>query len=268
MAADTTFTKVISLMAYQTSLNSVAGDYYLRVKTMPNTLGIEELSTEIASRLNVSKPLVQSVLETEQDVVMDAVGSGYIVNNGYCIIQPCCQGVLQKSDLAKAVVGDNIRVYAQCQATQPFLNMLKGCDVELFKQPAVVGPWLTDAYGQTHDENGTVVRIPPERGKNIVLTGTNLKVVGTDPSIGVKFTPASGGTGAVSIPLADITINQPQKLVFVLPQGVADGRWNVTVTTQYGSGGKVIKSVRSSSLPEPLQVGEPDDGGGDGPVVQ
>ena len=267
MAIDTTFTKVISLTAYQTSFSSTAGDYYLRVKTMPNTLGIEELSTEIASRLNVSKPLVQSVLETERDVVIDAVGSGYIVNNGFCIVQASCQGVLYKSDLAKAVVGENIRVYAQCQATQSFLNALKECDVELFKQPAVVGPWLTDAYGQTYDESGALVRIQPERGKNIVLTGTNLKVVGTDPSIGVTFTSVTNPETTVSIPLSDITINQPQKLVFVLPTGVTDGQWDVTVTTQYGSGGKVIKSVRSSTLPDPIQVGEADDDDDDGPVI-
>ena len=84
------------------------------------------------------------------------------------------------------------------------------------------------------------------------------------------FTSIETPSTSVKVSLSDITINQPQKLVFVLPTGVSDGLWDVTVTTQLGSGSKPIKTVRSSSLPDPLQVGEPeeDDDEQDGPVVQ
>lgn len=268
MANETTFTKVISLMAYQVTIAGMPGDYYLRVKTMPESLGPKDLSREVAARLNLNESLVFSVLDTTRIVVKDAVCSGYIANTGWDIIQPAARGTLSKADLAKAVDSNEVEVYPHCQATQYLRNAVKECTKELFKQPAVVGPWLTDAYAQSINEDGQVITVNPEPGKNIILTGTNIKVGGSDPSVGVSFSSVDAPQTKVAVPVADITINQPQKLVFVLPTTVTDGLWDVTVTTQLGANGRPIKTARSSTLDAPISIGDTDEPVEDGPQVQ
>lgn len=270
MNSGTIFNKTLSFIAYEVSMSTMPGDYYLKVKTQPVTLTNNEFSQEVAIRMNISQHLALGVIRTYADVVKDAIISGYGVNTEFCYGGPTGEGTLDKADLGKALDNSRIKANAVFHPTKSLREALASCPKELFKQPAVVGPWLTDAYALTYDEEGNQVRTYPKAGNNIILTGNNLKVGGNDSSIGVAFTSIETPSTSIKVSLSDITINQPQKLVFVLPTGVSDGLWNVTVTTQLGSGSKPIKTVRSSSLPDPLQVGEPeeDDDEQDGPVVQ
>lgn len=270
MTNGTIFTKTLSFIAYEVSMSTMPGDYYLKVKTQPVTLTNEEFSQEVANRMNISQHLAFGIIRTYADVVKDAILSGYGVNTDFCYGAPTGEGTLDKADLGKALDNTRIKANVDFRPTKSLREALANCPKELFKQPAIVGPWLTDAYALTYDEDGNQVRTYPKAGKNIILTGTNLKVGGSDASIGVTFTSVSTPTNSVKVSLMDITVNQPQKLVFVLPSGVSDGLWDVTVTTQLGSGSKPVRYARSSSLPDPLQVGEPEEGDdpGDGPVVQ
>lgn len=65
--------------------------------------------------------------------------------------------------------------------------------------------------------------------------------------------------------MEDVTINEPKRLIFVLPAAVTDGLWRVSVSTQYGSGRTTVKNLRTYELDEPLAVGSAaQEGGGSG----
>lgn len=47
-----TFTKLVSLVAYDATLTERTDDFYLRAKTMPDTVSLRDIAAEVATRLN------------------------------------------------------------------------------------------------------------------------------------------------------------------------------------------------------------------------
>lgn len=103
-------------------------------------------------------------------------------------------------------------------------------------------------------------RAPMAAGKMAVITGEGLKVIGTDPSVGITLTSISNPSKSFTIAPGDISPNTAKRLQFVLPDGITDGDWQVKVTTQYSKGKILTKAPRTFELARPITVG---DGGGD-----
>ena len=45
----------------------------------------------------------------------------------------------------------------------------------------------------------------------------------------------------------DIVVNHPSKLILLIPKDMPEGGYELTITTQYGSGGRLLKAPRSVS---------------------
>ena len=76
----TTFNKLVSLIAYDAKLTEQEGDYYLRAKTMPDTITLRNIAEEVAVRLNKNADEVYTILNDAERVKCDAVSSSYIVS--------------------------------------------------------------------------------------------------------------------------------------------------------------------------------------------
>ena len=97
-------------------------------------------------------------------------------------------------------------------------------------------------------------------GHNFFVRGAMLKVVGDHESVGVTLTDSKGATTKLTDD--QITINNPSSLTLLLPADLAEGEYTLTVTTQYGSAGHILKTPRSVST-QIWVGGKPADGGGD-----
>ena len=107
-------------------------------------------------------------------------------------------------------------------------------------------------------------------GRNAFIRGASLKVVGDDPSVGITLTPVGGGS-ETKLNEKDITINSPTEMVIIVPAGLEDGTYTLTITTQYSRSSTLLKEPRSVSTT--VYVGSASGGGGDdeeedGPQVQ
>lgn len=101
-------------------------------------------------------------------------------------------------------------------------------------------------------------------GRNLLVRGAMLKVVGSDPAVGVSLTNASGVVTKLDADL--LATNKPSELILLLPTGLADGEYTLTVTTQYSTGA-VLKTPRSASIT--LWIGGKSGGGEDDrPVIE
>lgn len=264
--ATTTFTKLISLVAYDATLTERPDDFYLRAKTMPDTIDLHAVARETALRLGgKNEDEVYTLLNAAESVKCDALSSGYIVSTPTALMQPCASGTVLKADLSKAPDRTKVKVYATLSMGPVLRQSMEACQLEIFTQPAIVGPLLNGAVAATRTAaDGTTTRVP-QAGKNITLTGRNLKLAGTDPAVGVTFTSVETPSTHVFVPMEDVTINEPKRLIFVLPAAVTDGLWRVSVSTQYGSGRTTVKNLRTYELDEPLAVGSAaQEGGGSG----
>lgn len=95
-------------------------------------------------------------------------------------------------------------------------------------------------------------------GRNLLVRGAMLKVVGSDPAVGVSLTNASGVVTKLDADL--LATNKPSELILLIPAGLANGEYTLTVTTQYSTGA-VLKAPRSASIT--LWIGGKSGGGGD-----
>ena len=263
-----TYKKLISLMAYDAALTERTDDYYLRAKTV-GSLSLQDLAREYAAQTNRNADEVYAIINGLEQLKADAVASGYIVSTPTALYQPAASGTVLKADLSKPVDHDRVKVYATVSQGQLLRETMQACRLEIFTQPAVVGPLLNGAGAETRAADGSALTRAPEAGKNLTLTGRNIKVVGDDPSVGVLFTNVETPSTTVKVGLEDITVNEPSRLIFVLPAQVTDGLWTVSVTTQYGSGRSVVKNPRTYVLDTPLGVGSAyvDPGQGSGTVT-
>ena len=253
----TTFPNLISLMAYDATLTERKDDFYLRAKTI-GSLDLRAIAREYATQNNLNEDQVYAILNGAEQVKANAVASGYIVNTPTALYQPAATGTVLKADLSKPVDHDKVKVYATVTQGALLRETMNACRLEIFTQPAVVGPLLNGAVAETRAADGTTMtRTAPTPGKNLTLTGRNLKVVGTDPSVGITFTSVENPQTTVKVSPADITVNEPTRLIFVLPEEVTDGLWTVSVTTQAGSSSSrhQVKTPRTYVLDTPLAVG-------------
>ena len=266
----TTFPNLISLMAYDATLTERKDDFYLRAKTI-GSLDLRAIAREYATQNSLNEDQVYAILNGAEQVKADAIASGYIVNTPTALYQPAATGTVLKADLSKPVDHDKVKVYATVTQGALLRETMNACRLEIFTQPAVVGPLLNGAVAETRAADGvTKTETAPTPGKNLTLTGRNIKVVGTDPSVGVTFTSVENPQTTVKVGPAEITVNEPSRLIFVLPEEVTDGLWTVSVTTQFGSGRTLVKTPRTYVLDIPLGVGTayvpPTEGEGSGTV--
>ena len=173
--ATTTFTKLISLVAYDATLTERPDDFYLRAKTMPDTIDLHAVARETALRLGgKNEDEVYTLLNAAESVKCDALSSGYIVATPTALMQPCASGTVLKADLSKAPDRTKVKVYATLSMGPALRQSMEACQLEIFTQPAVVGPLLNGAVAATRTTaDGATTRVPLP-GKNITLTGRNL----------------------------------------------------------------------------------------------
>lgn len=104
-------------------------------------------------------------------------------------------------------------------------------------------------------------------GRNFFVRGANLKVLGEDESVGVTLTNTTT-KAVVKLDEDMITKNNPSELTLLMPAGLADGDYLLTVRTQFGTSNHLLKEPREVSVD--VHVG--DGGGGSGeddrPVIE
>ena len=101
-------------------------------------------------------------------------------------------------------------------------------------------------------------------GRNLIVRGAMLKVVGSDAAVGVSLTNSEGVVTKLDDDM--IASNKPSELMLLVPTGLADGEYTLTVTTQYSTG-TTLKAPRSTTIP--LWIGGKSGGdGGDRPEIE
>ena len=92
---------------------------------------------------------------------------------------------------------------------------LESCQVEIFTQPAPVGPIVNGASSGQFEADGTT-RAPIAAGGVLNVEGDKLKLAGDSPEVGVTLTSVSDPDTSYFIPRNAMLINEPKRLMFLL----------------------------------------------------
>jgi hypothetical protein len=91
------------------------------------------------------------------------------------------------------------------------------------------------------------------RGGMAHVTGSKIKIVGTNPEVGLKLRYLSDDT-VLTIPETSIGVNDPSRVSFVVPSDLQPGDYRLSIVTQHSGGGTELKNPRTVTLDIDLTV--------------
>lgn len=105
-------------------------------------------------------------------------------------------------------------------------------------------------------------------GRNFRITGSRIRIEGTDENVGISFRSLTDDTVTKVTPDMFGT-NNPSELIFIAPTGLADGEYEMTLTTQYsGNTQRFLKTARSVSRIVYVGTNKGEEGEDDRPVIE
>lgn len=207
----------------------------------------------------LERETIEAVVNLEQRAVQRLVLTGYHVNMGLY------QAVAQFTGVVENKAWNP-------QKNTVYVSFTQGAGIrEAIRQTGVniIGEKGSTMYvAGTQDVATRATNATATAGRNFTVTGSMLKVVGTDPAVGITLT--STATKEVTKISEDMfAVNDPSKLTFIIPAGLADGEYTLRVTTQYsGSGTRtLLKNPRTVEYTITLGAGEGDGGGVEDPTA-
>lgn len=236
----------IKAYLYDNLLTPDPNDFTARVSS-ERSLSVADICHSAATRggADVSDAAMSHAVELFLKEMAYRLCDGFAVNTGYFTAVPVVRGVF----LNPNETFDPQRHTLQFQFTQGELMRREIEDVEV----KIMGVAETGLYiGQVEDMKSRTVNEVLTPGFNLRVTGTKLRVVGDKPGVGIFFRETATNT-ATKVDEADIVINNPSELMIIIP-ALPAGTYQLEVTTQYSTGNKLLKEVRSAVFDRPLTV--------------
>lgn len=236
----------IKAYLYDNLLTPDPNDFTARVSS-ERSLSVADICHSAATRggADVSDAAMSHAVELFFKEMAYRLCDGFAVNTGYFTAMPVVRGVF----LNPNETFDPQRHTLQFQFTQGELMRREIEDVEV----KIMGVAETGLYiGQVEDMKSRTVNEVLTPGFNLRVTGTKLRVVGDKPGVGIFFRETVTNT-ATKVDEGDIVVNNPSELMIIIP-ALPAGTYQLEVTTQYSTGNKLLKEVRSAVFDRPLTV--------------
>ena len=236
----------IKAYLYDNLLTPDPNDFVARVSS-ERSLSVADICHSAATRggADVSDAAMSHAVELFLKEMAYRLCDGFAVNTGYFTAMPVVRGVF----LNPNETFDPQRHTLQFQFTQGELMRREIEDVEV----KIMGVAETGLYiGQVEDMKSRTVNEVLTPGFNLRVTGTKLRVVGDKPGVGIFFRETVTNT-ATKVDEADIVVNNPSELMIIIP-ALPAGTYQLEITTQYSTGNKLLKEVRSAVFDRPLTV--------------
>lgn len=186
------------------------------------------------------------------EVISELVMNGYSVNTDLFRAVPQVKGVAT----GNAWNPEKNSIYVSLTQGKQLREEIKDTTVQ------ILGDRQAAMYINGTQDNATrATDLSATAGRNFTVLGKNIKVTGTDASVGITLTFAADGT-VTKLDSDMLVVNDPSRLIILLPANLKDGEYTLTVTTQYSTGKILLKSPRHAS--QTIYVGEAPSGGGSG----
>jgi hypothetical protein len=91
-------------------------------------------------------------------------------------------------------------------------------------------------------------------GGSVKVKGHNIRVAGTEPTVGVEFVNADNPAYVYPVPAEDLVVNNPSELIVIAPAMSSGEEVLLKITTQYSNGVKDLKTPHSTTFVKKLTV--------------
>ena len=219
-------------------------------------IGLEQIYKEMKEEdTGLKMETIVHVVTLILRIVMRFVLNGYSVNTGLF------RAVVQFVGTVKKGVWnpEENSIYVSFNQEKQLRESIAKTKVEILGTKANVMYILEVEDRKTGLKDGTATP-----GRNFFVRGSHLKVVGSDPAVGVTLTDSAGNV--TKLVDDEVSINKPSELTLLLPVDLKDDTYTLTVCTQYSQSAQLLKEPRSVSTT--IVVGNPGGGEDDRPVIE
>ncbi|MCD8183286.1 MAG: DUF4469 domain-containing protein [Bacteroides sp.] len=184
------------------------------------------------------------------EVLSELAMNGYSINTDFCRIVPQLKGLAKNN----AWDPETNSIYVSLTQGKKLREAIKDTTVQILgdRQASIYINGTQDVATRATDLSATA-------GRNFTVLGKNIKLAGDDPSVGITLTAV--GSGEITRLSADmVVVNDPSKVIVLLPSGLKDGEYTLTITTQYTPSKTLLKTPRQAT--QTIYIGEAPTGGG------
>jgi hypothetical protein len=196
---------------------------------------------------NIVDELIAEGTEFARETLIDIVGRynrmcakyaviGYDVDTGLVYLRPVVRGVFHDKTYDPA----KDSIYVLATQSKDLREEIAETHVEITGEAPSVMDILKVENLATQATDGTL-----KRGRNARITGSYIKLAGTEPGVGVFFITADGAT-SYKLTADCIAVNDPSTLVLLIPDSIPAGAYRLKIVTQY-SPHKLLTTSREAT---------------------
>ena len=201
------------------------------------------------------KETLSHVVDLYHRKLADLVLNGYSVNTGLFRIVPQFKGLVEDGVWNPATNS----IYILMQQDKVLRESIAETSVKILGEKASAAYIIGGQDTTTRATDGSATP-----GRTFRVKGKNIRVAGTDESVGV-YLLASDGT-KTKLDMDRVVTNNPSEVIVLLPADLEEGSYELQIVTQFASGNKQLKAPRT--VTKTLFVGDaPQEPGGGGGVV-
>lgn len=227
--------KTLKAWIRKNQLTEDPNDYMASV-VVNGSIGINAIVDELENEgMEIKRETVVDIISRFNRKAADMVLSGYNVNTGLVYMRPVIKGVFYD----KTWNPETNPVYIAINQGLDLRNAVAETVVEILGEQADPLEIISITDNTTGKTDGTLTP-----GRNAELKGSYLKITGDHPDCGITFRNTS--TQAVTkLASGDIVLNEPSRLLILVPATLAKGEYELMLTTQFTSGNITLKTPRT-----------------------
>ena len=232
---------------YDLAITERKDDRFGRVVKMKSLNEDDLINIAVQRRTDLSPTSLKSTMELLKDIAREQIANGASVAFGLGYFSVGVNGVFFGDDPGWNSKEHSLTV--KVTPTAELRNTVRNASVRL-RGDAPVGTAISKVIDVVTGEINTL--LTPGGAINII--GSRIKIAGESASNGISLLNQTSGD-ETKIPMSAIAINEPSKLVFVLPAGITPGDYKIRITTQFANSSTLLKEPRIYDYEFVLPVG-------------
>lgn len=218
---------------------------YVAVPQTLGSLAIPDIVKELQKEgMEIKAETAIDIITRFNRKTAERVVQGYTINTGLVYMRPVIKG----NFYSQAWVPKINSVYVAMSQGNELRKAIAGTSVEILgeqREPIAIYT-LTDTT--TGNTDGTLTK-----GRNAEIKGNYLKITGDNEANGIMFRniDTKEETKLLS---ADIVLNEPSRLLILVPDSLTAGEYELVITTQFSSGNVTLKQPRTVVFDQPVVI--------------
>ena len=211
-----------------------------------SSVGVKEIVDELVKEgMEIKRETVIDIVTRFNRKSAEMVVSGHNVNTGLVYMRPIITGVFYD----KTWSAEKNPVYVTINQGVDLRAAIAETTVEILGEQSEPIEILSLTDTTTGKTDGTLTK-----GRNAELKGSYLKIVGENPDCGISF-KNTATQEITQLEIGDLVLNEPSRLLILVPDSLTAGEYELTITTQYSKGKYTLKDPRSVTFSTPVIIG-------------